>query len=48
VERYSDNGCLPLVELGDPADDLAIATVLMMVGGKLVLLKPRKVNALQS
>jgi len=29
-------------QLGDPADDLAIATVLMMVGGKLVLLKPRK------
>ena len=31
------------VELGDPADDLAVATVLMMVGGELVLLKPRKV-----
>ncbi|KAI0308050.1 RIC1-domain-containing protein [Multifurca ochricompacta] len=29
-------------QLGDPADDLAVATVLMMVGGELVLLKPRK------
>ncbi|KAI0274897.1 RIC1-domain-containing protein [Gloeopeniophorella convolvens] len=29
-------------QLGDPADDLAVATVLMMVGGQLVLLKPRK------
>ena len=32
-----------LLELGDPVDDLAVATVLMMVGGKLVLLRPRKV-----
>jgi hypothetical protein len=32
-----------LIELGDPADDLAVATVLMMVGGQLVLLRPRKV-----
>jgi RAB6A-GEF complex partner protein 1 len=31
------------VEFGDPADDLAVATVLMMVGGQLVLLRPRKV-----
>ena len=31
------------VEFGDPVDDLAVATVLMMVGGKLVLLRPRKV-----
>ena len=30
-------------ELGDPAEDLAVATVLMIVGGKLVLLRPRKV-----
>ncbi|KDQ54856.1 hypothetical protein JAAARDRAFT_37967 [Jaapia argillacea MUCL 33604] len=29
-------------QLGDPVDDLAVATVLMMVGGKLVLLRPRK------
>ncbi|KAI0047802.1 RIC1-domain-containing protein [Auriscalpium vulgare] len=29
-------------QLGDPADDLAVATVLMMVGGQLVLLKPRR------
>ncbi|KAG9314607.1 RIC1-domain-containing protein [Chiua virens] len=28
--------------LGDPVDDLAVATVLMMVGGQLVLLRPRK------
>lgn len=34
----------PFIELGDPADDLAVATVLMMVGGKLVLLRPRKVS----
>jgi len=32
-----------LVELGDPVDDLAVATVLMMVGSQLVLLRPRKV-----
>lgn len=30
------------IELGDPVDDLAVATVLMMVGGKLVLLRPQK------
>ncbi|TDL28863.1 RIC1-domain-containing protein [Rickenella mellea] len=29
-------------QMGDPVDDLAVATVLMMVGGKLVLLRPRK------
>ncbi|KAI0067916.1 RIC1-domain-containing protein [Artomyces pyxidatus] len=29
-------------QLGDPAIDLSVATVLMMVGGQLVLLKPRK------
>ncbi|KAF7792481.1 hypothetical protein EIP86_003522 [Pleurotus ostreatoroseus] len=29
-------------QLGDPMEDLAVATVLMMVGGKLALLKPRK------
>ncbi|PIL29662.1 hypothetical protein GSI_08299 [Ganoderma sinense ZZ0214-1] len=29
-------------QLGDPVDDLAVATVLMIVGGKLVLLRPRK------
>ena len=33
------------LELGDPVDDLAVATVLMMVGGKLVLLRPRKVRS---
>lgn len=29
-------------QLGDPAEDLSVATVLMMVGGQLVLLRPRK------
>ncbi|KAK7058364.1 WD40 repeat protein [Paramarasmius palmivorus] len=28
--------------LGDPVDDLTVATVLMVVGGQLVLLRPRK------
>ncbi|KAG2082817.1 RIC1-domain-containing protein [Suillus cothurnatus] len=28
--------------LGDPVDDLSVATVLMVVGGQLVLLRPRK------
>jgi RAB6A-GEF complex partner protein 1 len=28
--------------LGDPVNDLAVATVLMVVGGQLVLLRPRK------
>jgi len=37
---------LTFTELGDPADDLAVATVLMMVGGQLVLLRPRKVSFL--
>jgi len=29
-------------QLGDPVEDLGVATVLMMVGGQLVLLRPRK------
>ncbi|KAE9385994.1 RIC1-domain-containing protein, partial [Gymnopus androsaceus JB14] len=29
-------------QIGDPVDDLAVATVLMVVGGQLVLLRPRK------
>ncbi|KAI0963163.1 hypothetical protein AcW1_000322 [Taiwanofungus camphoratus] len=29
-------------QIGDPIQDLAVATVLMIVGGKLVLLRPRK------
>ncbi|KAF8167806.1 RIC1-domain-containing protein [Crassisporium funariophilum] len=29
-------------QLGDPANDLAVATVLMVVGGQLILLRPRK------
>ncbi|EIW86459.1 RIC1-domain-containing protein [Coniophora puteana RWD-64-598 SS2] len=28
--------------IGDPVDDLAVATVLMMIGGQLILLRPRK------
>jgi RAB6A-GEF complex partner protein 1 len=32
------------LELGDPVEDLSVATVLMMVGGQLVLLRPRKVR----
>ncbi len=31
-------------ELGDPVDDLTVATVLMVVGGQLILLRPRKVS----
>lgn len=30
------------LEIGDPVDDLAVATVLMVVGGQLILLRPRK------
>ncbi|TFK30747.1 RIC1-domain-containing protein [Coprinopsis marcescibilis] len=29
-------------QLGDPADDLSVASVLMVVGGQLILLRPRK------
>lgn len=29
-------------QLGDPVQDLAVATVLMVVGGQLILLRPRK------
>ena len=29
-------------EFGDPSEDLSVATVLMIVGGRLVLLRPRK------
>jgi hypothetical protein len=32
------------LELGDPADDLSVATVLMMVGGNLILLRPHRVR----
>ena len=35
-----------LLELGDPADDLAVATVLIMVGGEWVLLDPRRLTSL--
>jgi RAB6A-GEF complex partner protein 1 len=37
---------IPNVELGNPADDLSVATVLMMVGGQLVLLRPRRVRSM--
>jgi hypothetical protein len=33
-----------VIELGDPVDDLSVATVLMVVGGQLILLRPRKVH----
>ncbi|CAK5265262.1 unnamed protein product [Mycena citricolor] len=33
-------------QLGDPVEDLAAATVLMVVGGQLILLRPRKVKSL--
>lgn len=43
--RVLDNyGTYLKAEFGDPVDDLGVATVLMMVGGQLVLLRPRKVN----
>jgi hypothetical protein len=32
-------------EIGDPVDDLSVATVLMVVGGQLILLRPRKVRS---
>ncbi len=42
-----DLPCSKLVkpEIGDPVDDLAVATVLMVVGGQLILLRPRKVQS---
>ncbi len=33
-----------LIDLGDPVGDLAVASVLMVVGGQLILLRPRKVG----
>ena len=33
-----------IAELGDPVDDLTVATILMVVGGQLILLRPRKVS----
>ncbi|KJA25776.1 hypothetical protein HYPSUDRAFT_1069160 [Hypholoma sublateritium FD-334 SS-4] len=32
-------------QIGDPVEDLAVATVLMVVGGQLILLRPRKQSA---
>ncbi|EJU04689.1 RIC1-domain-containing protein [Dacryopinax primogenitus] len=32
-------------QLGDPTDDLIVATVIMLIGGKLVLLRPRKAGS---
>jgi hypothetical protein len=34
-----------MIELGDPADDLIVATIIFLVDGKLVLLRPRRVSA---
>jgi len=33
-----------MAELGDPADDLIVATIIFLVDGKLVLLRPRRVS----
>jgi len=33
-----------MIELGDPADDLIVATIIFLVDGKLVLLRPRRVR----
>jgi hypothetical protein len=33
-----------MIELGDPADDLIVATIIFLVDGKLVLLRPRRVG----
>jgi hypothetical protein len=33
-----------VTELGNPVDDLSAATVLMVAGGQLILLRPRKVS----
>lgn len=41
LRRYTSNS---LVEFGDPVDDLSVATVLVVVGGQLILLRPRKVS----
>ncbi|KZT57891.1 RIC1-domain-containing protein [Calocera cornea HHB12733] len=32
-------------QLGDPTDDLIVATVIMLIGGKLVLLRPRRAGS---
>ncbi|KAH7104731.1 RIC1-domain-containing protein [Auriculariales sp. MPI-PUGE-AT-0066] len=32
-------------QLGDPVDDLAVATILLLIGPKLVLLRPRKAGS---
>ena len=41
----SRRGCPELTtDLGDPADDLIVATIIFLVDGKLVLLRPRKVH----
>jgi hypothetical protein len=35
-----------IAEIGDPVEDLIVATIIFLVDGKLVLLRPRKVSAL--
>ncbi len=34
----------PVIDFGDPMEDLSVATVLMLIGGRLILLRPRKVK----
>lgn len=41
-----DKGKRLMAELGDPADDLIVATIIFLVDGKLVLLRPRRVSHL--
>lgn len=47
TSRSQSSNSVYALELGDPDTDLAVATVLMVVGGKLVLLRPRKVRSTQ-
>lgn len=42
--RLSERLTLPL-GLGDPADDLIVATIIFLVDGKLVLLRPRRAGS---
>ena len=42
--RTRDGRVELMTELGDPADDLIVATIIFLVDGKLVLLRPRRVS----
>jgi len=44
VEKWWDGRVELMSELGDPADDLIVATIIFLVDGKLVLLRPRRVS----